>query len=1094
MVDSNNDDGVLKPNGATNATDLSMIDEEQQVQAQMIDEEQQVQAPTTDDSVHSSVRFAPPQDVQGERMSFSATSSEKQSVKGIVEYGRAPSSMSSETREQMMDRRKSSRGSSLDLRKSIPNSLLLTDSSAIIDDMNGGGGRKSLTKRQSTFNKLNDDVIHRFFLNPRWSLRRQMLSTFGTVSSLSILLVMIVSIIAAVYTGNDIKEEANVSVEEWVDSFTITTSRLVAEAVSPLIMPVDLVDLMVEVAQDRFMGYPKEGDSPFFDDENKISIYPLQNTPLPFDWDFSHTPNGEGNVNDTNYAEHVQDRWSWYSANPRLSTERTFYHMQGTCDPEVTNSSSIEYYPNCTDANNNILTGGVLAPNPTNELIYQKAADLSPFLKALYEYHQYIKQLGYYFSNSGAGGSMMLPHYSLDGTSEYVSIGCDWMRAPNPINPELGSIASEEEIARCHPEGETVPTRAYNPLERGWCRDQVLSPNRMHNIGPYVDAWSKERIWLMTAGSAVYDVETGAFISCIAVDFTIDNINSALNEVKIDELGTLTLVRNDDVGTVIWSPNFDFEAAESTTTVDDPLLETGVDQDMFNTFQDRVDWSQSWYPEEVAESFNMAIIDNEEVIIAGYPIPPVPKTYDPSYQPEMYAVFTLPRAKGLKPLLNGVNDEVDGTVNSIVIFTLIIGIVGIAIVLVLILTVASWFTKPLKWMSSVGDQVVGKFGQEDESGIVYKRERLGCSPNTELTALETEFSQMIQRFSGEGTAKRVKMNDVEKINVFDFGDEFAKLYQSRNDSLFAFDYPSDSPAQDPKPKSKVTPDKTCNLNQQTLPDQYDGKVYKSPFFYWMAGLIITPVLIVTIVISAVVLSRIANQLPDLISPVEERYFDITESYRSSAAAMLAFQASEITSKAVRDTHLLTRLTSWVLFGGISLVPSFGSVTMLEGAEDCKFAPSEEECDWVTKGKRHCDCSWNDFTVRGLEGACSTLSPSEARRTQTLFFESQSTSTDIYGNRNSTNFPNVALYPNTTAWWDNVTVLPGREEREMNTTGYDTTYERVRVVSALSTVFIPLYNYDKSNDKPIAMYVGFDNDGSLSGYTGCSSNFAGYPRE
>jgi len=43
MVDSNNDDGTSKPNGSTPATtsssDLGMIDEEQQVQAQMIDEE-----------------------------------------------------------------------------------------------------------------------------------------------------------------------------------------------------------------------------------------------------------------------------------------------------------------------------------------------------------------------------------------------------------------------------------------------------------------------------------------------------------------------------------------------------------------------------------------------------------------------------------------------------------------------------------------------------------------------------------------------------------------------------------------------------------------------------------------------------------------------------------------------------------------------------------------------------------------------------------------------------------------------------------------------------------------------------------------------
>ena len=153
------------------------------------------------------------------------------------------------------------------------------------------------------------------------------------------------------------------------------------------------------------------------------------------------------------------------------------------------------------------------------------------------------------------------------------------MRELNPIDPTLGPIGTEDEIARCHPNGTVVPTREYNPMERAWCRDQAIDPSRVHSVGPYLGAWTK--MWLMTTGRAIYDRVTGAFISCIAVDFTIDIVNEIIEEAKVAELGMLTLVRNDGEGTVLTSPNFDFESESEPTTIDDPKLETGVDQKIF---------------------------------------------------------------------------------------------------------------------------------------------------------------------------------------------------------------------------------------------------------------------------------------------------------------------------------------------------------------------------------------------------------------------------------------------------------------------------------------------------------------------------------
>ena len=129
---------------------------------------------------------------------------------------------------------KKKRESSLDLRKQIPDSLLLNDNSerAIIDDMSSS---VAASKRRSS--KFTDGgCFHRLFLNPTYPLRKQMLLTFGCVSSMTILLVMVVSIIASIATGNAVKEESNANIERWVDGFTGRMSRYVAEALSPKIM------------------------------------------------------------------------------------------------------------------------------------------------------------------------------------------------------------------------------------------------------------------------------------------------------------------------------------------------------------------------------------------------------------------------------------------------------------------------------------------------------------------------------------------------------------------------------------------------------------------------------------------------------------------------------------------------------------------------------------------------------------------------------------------------------------------------------------------------------------------------------------------
>ena len=107
---------------------------------------------------------------------------------------------------------------------------------------------------------------------------------------------------------------------------------------------------------------------------------------LPLDWQQRQQELLEEIVvTDDNHQEHLQhpNRWDVYKDIPFVSTSTAFYGMQGMCDPNpLIDPQSPIYYPNCTQANNDISTGGVVAPTPVNSIIHQKASDLAPILKA----------------------------------------------------------------------------------------------------------------------------------------------------------------------------------------------------------------------------------------------------------------------------------------------------------------------------------------------------------------------------------------------------------------------------------------------------------------------------------------------------------------------------------------------------------------------------------------------------------------------------------------------------------------------------------------------------------------------------------------
>jgi hypothetical protein len=241
------------------------------------------------------------------------------------------------------------------------------------------------------------------------------------------------------------------------------------------------LQIAVEFVRDRIVGYPYDGYEddqhvPFLDTDTNTNRYPLKGFPVPLDWQVDF------NINNENRQEHLQGRWDWAFDGGTTDKERELYKrsslsgsffFQGTCDPSSQPGSSV-YAPNCTKANNDISTGGVVSPNNTTRFLHEKSAELQILLKALHESHYAAFSIVIHFFNNGAGATLQYPGMISDRNFTYKSGGCDWMRTTNNFTGR--PFATEEQIRNCHPKGEDVPGYEYNPWEEHWLALSALYP------------------------------------------------------------------------------------------------------------------------------------------------------------------------------------------------------------------------------------------------------------------------------------------------------------------------------------------------------------------------------------------------------------------------------------------------------------------------------------------------------------------------------------------------------------------------------------------------------------------------------------------
>lgn len=97
-------------------------------------------------------------------------------------------------------------------------------------------------------------------------------------------------------------------------------------------------------------------------------------------------------------------------------------------------------------------------------------------------------------------------------------------------------------------------------------------------------------------------------------------------------------------------------------------------------------------------------------------------------------------------------------------------------------------------------------------------------------------------------------------------------------------------------------------------------------------------------------------------------------------------------------------------------------------------------------------------VQASAGFCTDYNGTDTRHLQFRFYEGQNDDIDLVGTRMSSSYPSVGLYPNATNWWNGTLDMPNSTER-FSARGHKTTYDRVRVTSAMAIADMPLYNYN-----------------------------------
>lgn len=323
---------------------------------------------------------------------------------------------------------------------------------------------------------------------------------------------------------------------------------------------------------------------------------------------------------------------------------------------------------------------------------------------------------------------------------------------------------------------------------------------------------------------------------------------------------------------------------------------------------------------------------------------------------------------------------------------------------------------------------------------------------------------------------------------------FSDLYNSREeDKSFPFSYNGGGRAKKEVEedgfgqKLKLNRGRNVHKNEEKASEatslyptskEIQTTVWTSPLFWSIVTFIICPLLIFSLIISVVVLTKIST-FPELLEPVKEDFISLYDNYLYSSTALRASLASSYTELVARDLHVITRYATWLFFAALNTTDSH--VDMVGGAEECKSTQAGDTCGWL-KGQP-CDCDWGWHKEGEI---CTNYDERDSRPLQKLHVASQKDDAWPDGTRNYTSSPPASS--EATNWWTDLSEMPGSSI--VTDTNYGTSFHRAKTASAMASVLIPFYNIllDMSPPGlPEVPYLAlmFENDGMVVGFSGCT---------
>jgi hypothetical protein len=928
-------------------------------------------------------------------------------------------------------------------------------------------------------------------LSSKLCLRDQLVLSFGFVSTISLLVVFLTAILTIFQAGKEVRNISRHNLEQWLETKLELKSRFLAETMEQKIRNWEsLIAIVQEATRDRFRGYPDfpgyDGDStvPFVDHLSKKNTYPLKRyTKIPIDWKIPEYPS-QALENELTQG----GRNDWIKG--RSSAMTCSIKFQGACNPNETNKTAPTYLEGCVDDNNDIDIGGKISPTNTFHLIHDKASDYcEAFFRPLWEYHEDVLSINTLFFNDGAGAMIDFPAVEADGNDKYISDGCDWMWQRNPLDVTK-NIGREEEIARCHAQGQLVSMREFNPNEKKSFSLQALDPDSYLVFGPNKNSWQGHQIELIMAG-AVYDSMTKSLIGVVQILLDTRKLSQMMQDLRISESSEVLLVRFDNHGTVVAST----KTLISRQILNVSQLGIGIDDEAYLSLKQVFDGVLEKESYDPSKYHRMIFLESSQISVSLVPLPPT--HYDPKYKPYFMVLSTTADTSILESQIS-LHGKVNARVNSLVLGTIIVGLVCLVVVISIVLVVSLFLTKPLEWIRRIGNQLMYNFGDFDLGDILKEDvSRWGrFSPRTEIKDFVVEFQSLVMRFSGEGVAKLWKQSILEVKNPFSCH-HFDFLYLERMRAEFKYQY---SPLSSTSIITSWSPNSSLsyihlggNVKEKLNFEAEDGgnvldtlrnrdekyRTIRSPLFWWIAGSITLPLLLGMISICAIVSKELYSFFPEVREEIEKKFVKLEKISLKEFASLRSAYASEIMFSPCRNLFLLTRVTDWILSGAINISTPSTKVSM--AAEECKKFP-EGRCDYFNNPKRAvCSCEWHD-----LRNTTCFHYPRGVRDLQLVFVEGLMEDVWPDGERNLTSFPRIANSPETTSFWPNMSSILRFKKRNSHLS-HTSTYERMQIIAATSVIQIPLYNYCSGStkfNKQLSSYIAFEADGLFGGYSGC----------